>query len=107
MTYTKQMPTSFYKKLDSISLAVIDLVDYPDKGLIITRINVPRKHRGKGIARELMKECLEEADNTGTNLWLEIQPSDGMSFDELKAWYHRLGFKGSSTGVLWRKAQKK
>jgi hypothetical protein len=43
-----------------------------------------------------MSEVLEDADNEGYTLMISVQP-DGklgsLSFDLLKAWYERLGFK--------------
>ncbi len=87
-----------------MGLAVVDLVEYDDQGYIITRVNVPQSHRGKGIARELMAEVIAEADRTGTTLFLEIQPSDGLNYEQLRSWYRRLGFEGSL--VLIRKPRR-
>jgi len=85
-----------YRKLSNpTGLAVLDLVDYYDEGYIITRINVPMAHRGKGIGTELLNECITKADELGITLWLEIQSSDGLTYDELEAWYKRHGFKGN------------
>lgn len=90
------MKELFFKKLDDpLGLAVVDLVEYYGQGYIVTRINVPPAHRGKGVARELMREVIEEADKTGTTLFLEIQPSGGLTYEQLRAWYKRLGFVGS------------
>ena len=52
-------------------------------------------HRGRGIARKLLAEILADADANGVTLWLEISPSDGLDYDQLKAWYKRHGFKGN------------
>lgn len=90
------MPTAYYEKLSNpLGLAILDLVDYYGQGLIITRINVPMAHRGKGIGRKLLQQCCADADKLGVTLWLEIQSSDGPSYDELEAWYKRNGFKGN------------
>jgi hypothetical protein len=40
-----------------------------------------------------MRRVLEDADNEGVTLFLDIVPSTGMQYDELRAWYVRLGFK--------------
>lgn len=58
------MRTGFYRKLESpMGLANIQLTDYFGDGMMITRIYVPEGHRGKGIARELLAECLKDADH--------------------------------------------
>jgi len=100
------MPSSYYEKLvEPAGLAVLDLVDYYNEGLIITRINVPKPHRGKGIAHKLLTQCCDDADILGIDLWLEIQSSDGLSYDQLEAWYKRHGFEGNC--VYLRKSRKK
>lgn len=83
-------------KLESpTGLAVLDYDEhYDNRSWYITRINVPRAHRGKGYATQLLNQCLERADAAKKNVWLEIQPSDGLSYDELEAWYLRHDFKG-------------
>ncbi len=91
------MQTGFYRKLEApLGLAVVDLCDYYGKGLIITRVNVPAPHRGKGIASELLKEVTVAADQDRVNLYLEIAASDGLDNDQLRAWYERHGFVGSA-----------
>lgn len=91
------MPTAYYEKLsEPMGLAVLVLVDYYGDGLMITRINVPEPHRGKGIGHKLLTQCCADADMLGITLWLEIQSSDGLSYDQLEAWYKRHGFKGHS-----------
>jgi len=100
------MPTSFYEKLaNPLGLAVMDLVDYYGKGLIITRINVPVAHRKQGIANRLLRECLVEADRTRTTLWLEILSSGEMSYTDLYDWYSRHGFR--DVGGIMRRRPKK
>lgn len=116
MTYTiiqpeRPFPNYFGVKLtDPIGLAVLDLVEYlveyhPDRvtqdGWIITRINVPPRHRGKGIARALLAECLRRADESKTTLWLEIAESDGLTFAQLEPWYIRHGFR--NVGGIYRR----
>ena len=95
-TEAHQMQHAFYEKLTNPTcLAVLDLVDYYGKGLIITRINVPRNHRGKGIASTLLRRALHAADSESITLFLEISPSDGLNYEQLKAWYKRYGFYGN------------
>ncbi len=89
------MGTIGIKLSDPVGLAVLDYTEYyaPD-AWYITRINVPRSHRGKGIASKLLNRFLAMADEQNITVWLEIQPSDGLTYDELEAWYLRHGFKG-------------
>lgn len=83
-------------KLDSpVGLAVLDYTEYYAPGAYyITRINVPISHRGKGYGTKLLEQFLKQADANGWTVWLEIQPSDGLTYDELEAWYLRHGFRG-------------
>lgn len=85
--------------------AIADLVDAREMGLLngmlITRINVPAQHRGQGVGRELLKLILAAADAEGLNLYLEISSSDGLTYDELEAWYVRYGFR--DIGGVWKR----
>jgi ribosomal protein S18 acetylase RimI-like enzyme len=98
--------SGYYIKIDDTSLAVLDLTDYYNKGLIITRINVPKAHRGKGFGRKLLEECLSDVDLDGITLWLEIAESDGLNYYQLEAWYERYGFKNLG-GIYRRKPAKR
>lgn len=95
---------SIYRKLNSISLAVLDFSDYYKDGLIITRINVPAKYRGQGHGSNMLRELCAKADAEGITLWLEINPYGDMTYEQLEAWYRRYGFKG--TGIYKRKPKK-
>jgi len=64
----------------------------PD-GLLINRVNTPFDHRCKGHARELMRECLADADAEGVTLYLHINAYGHMTYEQLAAWYERLGFE--------------
>lgn len=98
------MKTCFVQKIAAVSLAIVDLSDYYGEGLIVNRINVPAAHRGKGIASNLLREVVKEADKTGTTLFLEIYPSGGLNFNQLRNWYLRHGFEKWS--VLYRRLPK-
>lgn len=78
--------------VDTTSRSIVDLCDYYGKGLIITRVNVPHERRGQGHGRALMQRVCAAADATRTTLYLEILPSGGLDYDQLEAWYSRLGF---------------
>lgn len=71
--------------------AIADLVRYQG-GMMITRINVPRDHRGKGHARKLLGRILADADKDGVALYLHVSASDGLTEQQLDAWYKRHGF---------------
>jgi hypothetical protein len=79
--------------VDYKTRAIADLVDYYGLGMLITRINVPVKERGKGAGRKLLAEIVADADRTHTTLFLEIVPTGGMTEEQLTAWYGRYGFK--------------
>jgi GNAT superfamily N-acetyltransferase len=95
------MKRSFHIKLSSHHLAVADLVPYR-RGLMITRINVPRIYRGLGHARALLKQITNAADADGVKLYLCISASDGLSERQLKKWYLRHDFREESTLVYLR-----
>lgn len=85
-------------KLGTAALAVADVSPFFKEGWLITRINVPVAYRGRGHARELLRRVLADADAERVPLYLEISPSDGLGFTELRAWYERHGFKRISRG---------
>jgi GNAT superfamily N-acetyltransferase len=68
----------------------------------ITRINVPKKERGKGYGSALLKQILADADAEGVTLQLEPTPSDGLDYDELVLWYVRYGFRFTPSGYMKR-----
>jgi len=86
------MRSCYTLRLDEARIAIADLCDYYGTGMILTRINVPEKYRGQGHANALLKQVLDDADREGVRLYLEIQSSDGLSYDELERWYLRNGF---------------
>lgn len=102
------MHSSYYLKLDDVSLAVVDTTDYYGHGVIITRVNVPRKHRGQGVGTKILKMLLADADKHGVTLWLEISASDGLTWEQLEAWYKKHGFKWwrGQGGIMRRKPNK-
>lgn len=96
--------------IDKETRAIADL-DPPEnhlcgKGWLITRINVPFKQRGKGLARQLLKQILADADREGVRLFLYIVPSGGLVFEELEAWYMRHGFKPNRWSLYIRRPRK-
>jgi GNAT superfamily N-acetyltransferase len=69
----------------------------------ITRINVPKAHRGRGYGSALLRRILADADAEQVILQLEISPSDGLTYSQLAAWYYRNGFKPQAHGYMRRK----
>lgn len=101
------MPTCF---IEAEYRAIADLVTGGElfPGWTITRINVPREYRGKGVGTKLLNQIIAAADEAGNDLWLEIVPSGGLDFDELREWYARHGFRKSKEfggSVMVRRAQ--
>lgn len=89
------MKSSYSKIVGTMRLAVLDLSPACDEGMdgfIVNRVNTPHDHRGKGYARELMRECLADADAEGVTLYLWINPYGDMTYEQLSAWYIRCGF---------------
>lgn len=86
------MRSCYVEYLSPVKIAIADLCDYYGEGMIITRINTPIAFRGKGYGNTLLKRITADADAEGIVLFLEISPSDGLSFEQLKAWYLRNGF---------------
>ena len=85
------MRTSY---VDKEHRAIADLMeDTVDGGWLMTRINVPLQHRGKGVARRLMAQILADADRERQVIKLWVSASDGLTDKQLTAWYKRLGFK--------------
>lgn len=67
---------------------------------VITEVQTSREARGRGHARELMREVLADADREGAVLGLAAQPDGSIgALDEaaLANWYRRLGFKELET----------
>jgi ribosomal protein S18 acetylase RimI-like enzyme len=62
---------------------------------LLTGVEVAYNERGKGIARDLMRRVLADADAERAPLYLSVEP-DGtpasLDEDQLSAWYQRLGF---------------
>jgi len=98
------MKSGYYEKLDATSLAVLDNCPYYNMGTIITRINVPARHRSKGVASKLLRAIITDADKEREDLWLEISPSDGLDYEALAAWYRRYGFVDRG-GIFHRAAK--
>ena len=65
----------------------------PVNGYVITRINVPIQHRGRGLGSHILSRILEDADQTDATLYLDILPSGPLDYYALENWYTRYGFR--------------
>jgi predicted GNAT family N-acyltransferase len=94
---------NLHVKLCTVHLAVLDIHEAEPNVYVITRINVPKAHRGEGVGRTLLTEICRDADELKVTLKLEINPYGEMTHDELAAWYERYGFIHDGKGTWWRK----
>jgi predicted GNAT family N-acyltransferase len=89
------MKPCYIVKVAPHRIAIADLSKHHDRlnTYVIHRINVPKEFRGQGHARELMRQIIKDADRENVTLTLGISPSDGLTFEQLRQWYERRGFK--------------
>lgn len=80
------------QRCGDLHLAVLDVTHVEPGVYMVNRINTPALWRGKGIASAMLKACCREADRLGITLILSINPSDGLGYKDLLAWYGRHGF---------------
>ena len=83
---------------DRDTRAIADVVEYHIGKTrrihwMITRINVPNEHWGKGLGTKLLREILAAADNEAIVLYLEPMASGGLTQQSLEDWYFRHGFR--------------
>jgi GNAT superfamily N-acetyltransferase len=64
------------------------------------RLNVPEKIRNRGIATELMNELVDWADLEEINILLDINPYGDMSYNDLKKFYKKFGFKVKKKSLI-------
>ena len=90
-----------------VDIATRSIVDLVAPGELtgdwtITRINVPKLHRGQGWGTSMLLRVLRDADEDQVALQLEVNPSDGLDDEALRAWYRRHGFRDMQSGYLRR-----
>lgn len=103
------MKTCYTVPVNTLLIGIADLVPLKESpgSYMLTRINVPRGHRGQGYGRQLLTQILEDADHSGATLHLECVASGGLEFDDLVAWYERHDFVrrrvtiAGQTGICW------
>lgn len=76
-------------------LAIIDLMEIEKNKFLVTRVSVPREHRGKGIGTELLNKVIKDADKECATLLIEPQPyaDTTMTKKSLINYYKRFGFE--------------
>ena len=95
---TAALSHSVYKRLGDHKAAALDLTRLPE-GWLLTRVQVPHEYRGQGVARQMMAEVLDWADQHDYVLYVVPSPySDSpMNRDQLQEWYERCGFVAGAT----------
>jgi predicted GNAT family N-acyltransferase len=93
--------------MDRSTRTVADLIGPDDQGVwMISRINVPREHRGQGHASNILREILRDADEEGATLELWPYASGanmgGLKQKALEGWYARYGFVKQKKGNMVR-----
>ncbi len=68
----------------------------------ITRINIPEQFRGNGYGTALLQRILDDADDDGVILQLEVSPSGPLNYLQLVRWYSRHGFRHRPNGYMRR-----
>lgn len=76
-------------------IAIADVLTTFGEPFVISRINVPKRYRGLGFGRELLRMITDAADMAGVRLKLAVSPygDSPLQFKELSAWYRRHGFR--------------
>lgn len=84
---------SFYVIRDSNAIA--DVTPVGHKLCELTRINVPKAHRRKGVGTALLRQVCSAADGERVTLQLFINAYNdgGLNAFELISWYKRHGFE--------------
>lgn len=99
-----------YSRIVDGSIASVSLMPFVAAGITyrwaVTEVAVKPKLRGQGYGRLLMAEVLADADREGVTLCLEILPDHpafgGLTYEQLEAWYMRLGFVWNDEGFMIR-----
>lgn len=105
------MKTCYYKTLTPTKLAVLDICDAggiegaAPGDMWISRINVPEPFGQRSHGRDLLRECLADADAEGVTIHLTINAYGRLSHGDLAAWYRRWGFV-ENDGLFTRQPKK-
>jgi len=84
---------SYYTLRQDVLASVSMMPNTSDGSWLITGVEVGRRGRGQGRAREVLELCLADADTEGVVLWLSCDPQEHtVDFERLKQWYEGYGF---------------
>lgn len=83
---------SYKIKNDGEVVGSIDLMDRDNKYLILDRIMIDDKHRGKGYADAAIKQLIDFADKNNKIITLTPDGTWGSNVEKLKRWYASNGF---------------
>lgn len=90
--------------LSVVESSFIDIKERPNgsigKVLYFNRINVSKYKSGLGLGSKLLNSLLIECNNDNIAILLEINPYGSLTYEQLKEWYIRYGFK-EYQGMLW------
>ena len=94
-------PMEFSKEIENKYGVIVDLMGKSDKGdLTLSRIEVPKDERSKGIGSKAMEDIIKYADDNGRRIVLTPSTDfGGTSVNRLKEFYKKFGFvenKGSN-----------
>lgn len=94
-TSANTMRSTYYLRILESSTGQIAIADLSRfrKGYLMTRINVPRAFRGRGIGTELMQMILADADRTCSVIYIHPLAQDPAWQERLVAWYEKFGFR--------------
>lgn len=91
-------------KLALAELSLIHLPGYKN-WYYFNRLNVPAPIRGRGIAKKLMNQVVEWADQNQIYIHLDINPYGDLNLEQLTSFYKRYGFQEKDKKFMIRKPQ--
>lgn len=87
-----EFPSVFYKRLEDNTLVVLYTKPFYSLGIRIKKIVVPKEHRGKGYASEVLSLVTAEADSRNIDLWVYVLPDGGLGYLDIVDWLSRKRF---------------
>jgi GNAT superfamily N-acetyltransferase len=85
--------SEFEKQIEEKYGISLDLLDYNNGNLQLSKIVVPKENRGQGIGEKAMNEIIEYADKVGRRITLTPSTDFGAtSVNRLKDFYKQFGF---------------